>query len=68
MTARSIDAAEAFANATVGFAVSWVATWGLLPLWGFEPSPSGAFSITAMFFALSFARAWVLRRVFRGWA
>ena len=63
-----MSAVEAFVNATVGFAVSWAATWGLLPLWGFEPSPGGAFSITAMFFVLSFARAWALREIFKRFA
>lgn len=62
---RRHDVAEALTNASVGFLVSWAATWGLLPLWGFEPSPGGALGITAMFFALSFIRAWVLRAMFR---
>ena len=63
-----MSAIEALANATIGFAVSWAATWALLPLWGFEPSPGGAFQITAMFFALSFLRAWALREVFKRFA
>ena len=60
-----MSAIEALANATIGFAVSWAATWALLPFWGFEPSPGGAFSITATFFVLSFLRAWALRLVFK---
>ena len=60
-----MSALEALTNATIGFAVSWAATYWLLPVWGFEPSPSGAFSITAMFFVLSFLRAWALREVFK---
>ena len=63
-----MSAVEALANATIGFGVSWAATWALLPLWGFEPSPGGAFSITAMFFVLSFLRAWALREVFKRFA
>ena len=63
-----MSALEALANATIGFAVSWAATWALLPFWGFEPSPAGAFSITAMFFVLSFLRAWALREVFKRFA
>lgn len=55
-----MDAIEALANAVVGFLVSWAATWGLL---GY--SPAGAAGVTAMFFGLSFARGWVLRRLFR---
>ena len=60
-----MSAIEALTNASIGFAVSWVATWALLPLWGFTPSPGGALSITAMFFVLSFVRAWALREIFK---
>lgn len=59
------DALEAAINALIGFAVSWAATVWLLPLWGLRPSPAAGFGITAMFFALSFTRAFVLRRIFR---
>lgn len=54
-------AAEAFANATIGFGVSWAATLWVL---GYTPAQSAA--VTSMFFCLSFARSWVLRRVFGG--
>jgi len=60
-----MNALEALTNATIGFAISWAATYWLLPLWGFEPAASQAFSITAMFFTISFARAWALRVLFR---
>ena len=63
-----MSAVEALANATIGFAVSWAATWARLPRWGFQPSPGGAFQITALFFALSFLRAWALREVFKRFA
>jgi hypothetical protein len=63
-----MDAAEALTNAAVGLLVSWAATYWLLPLWGLHTSPAGAAGITAMFFALSFARAYVLRRLFRRFA
>lgn len=55
------SAAEAIANATIGFAVSWAAT--LLVL-GYTPAQS--LGVTAMFFGLSFTRSWALRRVFKG--
>lgn len=55
-----MDAMEAFANAAIGLLVSWLATIFVL---GFSPAKSAA--ITAMFFGLSFARAYILRRVFR---
>lgn len=54
------DVAEAFANAAVGFAVSWAATWLVL---GY--TASGSIAVTGMFFGLSFARSWALRRLFR---
>ena len=52
--------AEVLANAVVGLAVSWAATWAVL---GFSPVQS--VGVTAMFFALSTARQFVLRRLFR---
>lgn len=57
-------AIEALTNATIGLAVSWAATYWALPLWGLTPSPSASVGITAMFFILSFARSYVLRRLF----
>ena len=54
------DLAEVLANAIVGLAVSWAATWAVL---GFSPVQS--VGVTAMFFALSMARQFVLRRLFR---
>lgn len=59
MTIR-LDAAESIANGVIGFAVSWAVTWAVL---GFTASQS--IGITAMFFVLSTARAFVLRRLFR---
>jgi hypothetical protein len=55
-----IDAVEAFTNAAVGLLVSWAATTFLL---GY--SPAQAVGVTLLFFALSFARAWALRALFR---
>ena len=57
-----LDAAEALANAAIGLVVSWAATWAVL---GFSPVQS--VGVTAMFFALSTARQFVLRRLFRRW-
>ena len=54
------DLAEVLANAIVGLAVSWAATWAVL---GYSPVQS--VGVTAMFFALSTARQFVLRRLFR---
>ena len=53
-------AIEALANAAIGFLISWAATFFVL---GYTASASIA--VTAMFFALSFARSYALRLVFR---
>lgn len=55
------DATEAMANALIGMVVSWLATWLVL---GY--SAAGSVAVTLMFFFLSFARSWALRRLFRG--
>lgn len=64
---RRLDLLEAVANAAIGLAISWGVTFYLLPpLFGIAPSAGQAAGITALFFATSTARAYVLRRVFRG--
>lgn len=55
---RSI--AEALANAVIGLVVSWLITWAVL---GFTPAQS--IGITLMFFAVSTARAFLIREAFR---
>lgn len=55
------DVSEAMANAVIGLVISWLATRFVL---GFDAAQSAA--ITGMFFALSFSRAWIIRRIFRG--
>jgi hypothetical protein len=63
-----IDAAEAFTNATIGLAVSWAATFYLLPpLFGIAPTAGQSAGITALFFVISFARNWIIRKAFRAW-
>ena len=57
-----MDAVEALTNAAIGLIVSWAATHWIL---GY--SASGSLAVTAMFFGLSFARAWALRWAFRRW-
>lgn len=64
-----MSALEALANATLGLAVSWCATFYLLPpLFGIAPTAGQSVGITALFFGLSFFRAWAIREVFRRWA
>ena len=54
-----MTALEALANAIIGLAASWAATFFVL---GYSPADSAA--ITAMFFGLSFTRSYLLRRLF----
>jgi len=55
-----MSALEALCNAAIGLLVSWAATFFVL---GY--SATGSLAVTAMFFALSFTRSYVLRLVFR---
>jgi len=55
-----MSALEALANSLIGLCVSWAATFFVL---GYSPGESAA--ITAMFFGLSFTRAYVLRLIFK---
>jgi hypothetical protein len=55
-----VIALESFCNAAIGLLVSWAATFFVL---GY--TASGSLAVTSMFFCLSFARSYVLRRVFK---
>ena len=55
-----MSALEALCNAAIGLLASWAATFFVL---GY--SATGSLAVTAMFFALSFTRSYVLRLVFR---
>ena len=48
--------------------MSWGITYAILPLWGLHPSPMASLQITAVYFIISTARAFVIREVFRKWA
>lgn len=61
-----MDALEAVTNACVGLAVSFLAVRYVFPLWGWEVTHAQAVGVTGMFWALSAARTYVLRKVFRG--
>lgn len=63
-----MSALEALCNATVGLMVSWAVTFFLLPIWGLTPSAGQSAAITAMYFGISFARAYLIREAFRKWA
>ena len=61
----SLDSWESFANAAVGLALSWAVVMTLWPLLGWPVTAGQGAGVTGLFFALSFARARVLRAVFR---
>lgn len=62
---RRLDATEALTSSLVGLPISWAATYWLLPLFGLHPSAGQSLGVTGLFFALSVARGWVVRRLFR---
>ncbi len=55
---------EAAANTAVGFLISWGATLLVLPLFGAPVSAASGFGITCCFAVLSYARSYLLRRLF----
>ena len=59
-SAARLDLLESLSNAAIGLFVSWSATFFVL---GY--SAGEGIAITAMFFLLSFARSWGVRRFFR---
>ena len=60
-----MDGIEATANAVLGLAVSVLAVWAVFPLFGWIVTGPKSLAVSALFFALSWVRAYVLRRLFR---
>ena len=65
MKSRPMDAIEAVANAVIGLTVSALVVWLVFPLMGWPVSPGKSAGVSVLFFALSVARSYVLRRAFR---
>jgi hypothetical protein len=59
------DAIEAVANAAFGMAISAAAVHLLWPLFGWQASGAQSLAVAGVFFVLSTARAYALRRLFR---
>jgi hypothetical protein len=57
---------EAGANIAVGFGVNFAANLLVLPLFGYQVTPSHAFGMGIVFTGISLARSYVLRRWFNG--
>lgn len=64
MTVR-LDSLEAVTNAAVGLGISIAAVQIVWPLMGWPVTGGQSVGVAVLFFCLSTARAYVLRRVFR---
>lgn len=64
MQTKTHSAIEAITNVAVGYIVATLATWFILPLFGYRVSVSDAFGISALFTVVSIIRSYALRRLF----
>lgn len=55
---------EVSVNIAIGFVINWIANILVLPLFGFDVTPSQAFSMGLIFTVISVARSYVVRRYF----
>ena len=60
-----MDVIETFTNTFTGIAVSFLVNLYVLPMVGVETTFTTAWGITAIFFVVSTARTYILRRLFR---
>ena len=60
-----MDGIEATANAVTGVVISAVAVHILWPMFGWQASGAQSLSVAAVFFLLSVARSYALRKLFR---
>ncbi len=61
---RRLSALETAVNITVGFIISWLLSYFILPMWGFAQSASAATTVTIIYTIASVARSYTLRRIF----
>ena len=61
-----MSAIEAGTNTAVGFAVSLVLTFTVLPAFGYAVTAPHAWGITAIYTAASILRSYAVRRTFNG--
>ncbi|MBI5749476.1 MAG: hypothetical protein HZA00_10160, partial [Nitrospinae bacterium] len=52
MQTKTESILEAFLNTVSGFAVSWLATIYIFPLWGYQTTTRTAFEITCFYTAI----------------
>lgn len=61
---RTMSMVEAVANVAVGYGIAVLATFLVLPAFGYAVSSGDALGISAVFTGVSLLRSFVLRRVF----
>jgi hypothetical protein len=61
---RRASAIEAFLNVVLGFCISVLANWLILPHYGVSSNLSTSIEIGIWFTFISFARSFILRRLF----
>ena len=55
---------EVITNQVLGIAIGWCIVYFAFPIMGIEPTATQATASSAMFFVASYARSYVVRRVF----
>lgn len=63
---RRLDATESAANAIAGLVISATAVQLLWPLFGWHVNTGQSVTVAGIFFVLSTARSYLIRRAFRG--
>lgn len=61
---RLQSAVETVASTAIGFGIAYVASYTVLPLFGYRVTHSDNFWITVIFTAISLVRGWCMRRLF----
>lgn len=63
---QTSDTLETATNAILGITLSWLITYCVLPIvWDIHPTAQAATGITFLFFVVSTARQYALRKLFR---
>lgn len=55
---------ESWTNVVIGFGINYAANLVVLPLFGYDVTPTRAFGIGIVFTAISMARSFLLRRLY----
>ena len=61
---RRMSAIETATNIPIGFVVSWLLGFYLLPIWGFEQSGKAVTTVTIIYTVASIVRSYTVRRAF----